>query len=66
MHEACYCGRTGQVEDLKPIVDGEGAEALGCRGRGHREHLLWLLAEARGPLLQEAKRRDRGPRRVAA
>lgn len=66
MHEACYCGRTGQVEDRKPIVDGEGAEALECRGCGHLEHLRWLPAEARRPLLREAKRRDRGPRRVAA
>jgi hypothetical protein len=66
MQEACYCGRTGEVEDRKPIADDEGAEALECRGCGHLEHLRWLPAEARELVLREARCRDRGPRRVAA
>ncbi len=66
MQEACYCGRTGEVEDRKPVTDDKGAEALECRRCGHLEHLWWLPVEARGPVLREAKRRDHGRRRVAA
>ena len=27
MLEACYCGRTGELEDRKPVTDGDGREA---------------------------------------
>jgi hypothetical protein len=60
MQEACYCGRTGEVEDRKPIADDEGAEALECRGCGHLEHLRWLPAEARE--LVPARGEVQGPR----
>jgi hypothetical protein len=57
MLEACYCGRTGQVEDREPVLDGEGVEALRCPRCGHLDRLEWLSEMDRNTFLSEAKRR---------
>jgi hypothetical protein len=42
MLETCYCGRTGELEDRKPIIDDDGREALECPRCGHLDHLSWV------------------------
>jgi hypothetical protein len=46
MKESCYCGRTGDVEDREPVLDGEGKWALRCPNCGHLDYLAWLSEEA--------------------
>ena len=60
MVETCYCGRTGNVEDRRPVRDGDGREALECPECGHLDHLSWLSAEARDGVFVEARRRADG------
>ncbi len=57
MKEACFCGRTGDVEDRLPVVDGDGRRALECPDCGHTDYLEWLPQESRSPILEEAERR---------
>jgi hypothetical protein len=63
MVETCYCGRTGELEDRKPVIDDDGREALACPRCGHLDHLSWLQ-EPEG-VFDEARRRS-GERRVFA
>ena len=62
MVETCYYGRTGELEDRKPVID-DGREALECPRRGHLDHLSWLQ-EPEG-MFEEARRRC-GERRMFA
>lgn len=66
MQEVCYCGRTGEVEDRIPVIEGEGG-ALRCPNEecGHVDQLLWLSPENRRLAMEEAERRY-GLRRSAA
>ena len=63
MLETCYCGRTGELEDRKPVIDDDGREALECPRFGHMDHLSWLQ-DPEG-VFEEARRRS-GERRVSA
>ena len=64
MQESCYCGRTGEIEDRKPVVDGDGRATLECPDCGHVDHLSWLPADARDRLFAEAERRTYGGRKM--
>lgn len=57
MQEACYCGRTGEIEDRLAVRDDDGREALQCPDCGHLDHLSWLQADAREGVFAEARRR---------
>ena len=48
MREACYCGRTGEIEDRGPITASDGGRALRCPDCGHLDSLDWLPEEAAG------------------
>lgn len=63
MQEACYCGRTGEIEDREPVIDGDGRAALECPRCGHLDHLSWLQNPE--PVVEEARRRS-GERKVSA
>jgi hypothetical protein len=52
MKEACYCARTGEVEERKPVYLGDGEHALRCPDCGHLEDLHWLSRAAREPILR--------------
>jgi hypothetical protein len=58
--EACYCGRTGDIEDREPILIDGGIWALRCPNDvcGHLDRLEWLPEEA-GLLLWGEARRER-------
>ena len=64
MREACYCGRSGELEDRKVVVDGEGKEALACPRCGHEDGLGWLPEKNRERVLEVARRRDRESRQA--
>ncbi|WP_047864870.1 hypothetical protein [Rubrobacter aplysinae] len=57
MKESCYCGRTGEVEDRDPILDGRGKRVLQCPECGHGDDLCWLSEEAGRLLWEEAMSR---------
>jgi diadenosine tetraphosphatase ApaH/serine/threonine PP2A family protein phosphatase len=59
MREVCFCGRSGDVRDREPILDGDGRWALRCPSCGHPDYLQWLDEEA-GLLLWGETRRRRG------
>lgn len=56
MQEVCYCGRTGEIEERKPVRGG-GELALRCPDCGHPDHMGWLPEDARRLVLGEAERR---------
>jgi hypothetical protein len=60
MKESCYCGRTGDLEDRDPTLDG-GTRVLRCPGCGHGDDLCWLSEEAGLLLWEEAVRLRGGP-----
>ncbi len=64
MQEACYCGRTGEIEDREPVIDGDGRAALECPRCGHLDHLSWLPNQE--PVFEEARRRSRERQASAA
>jgi hypothetical protein len=57
--EACYCGRTNEIEDWKPILVDGGEWALRCPSEacGHVDRLEWLPEEAGLLTWAEARRR---------
>lgn len=57
MKEACYCGRTGEVEDREPVMNGIGNGALQCTECGHVDDLCWISGEAALLFREEAIRR---------
>ncbi len=67
MHEACYCGRTGEIEDRTPVLDDDGMRALESPDCGHLDRLEWLSDDARTEVFEEAGQRKarRSGRRVA-
>lgn len=54
MREACYCGRTGEIEDREPVSDGADVSALRCPDCGHLDRLIWLPEHARLRTFEEA------------
>ena len=66
MKEACYCARTGEVEERKPVYLGDGEHALRRPDCGHLEDLHWLSRDARKPMLEESARRRLEGRRLTA
>jgi len=65
MKEACFCGWVGEIEDREPILKNDGQAALRCPGCGHLDDLLWLSADARHRILENAGR-DRNVRPLPA
>ncbi|HEX4992594.1 MAG TPA: hypothetical protein VFV45_05125, partial [Rubrobacteraceae bacterium] len=63
MKEACYCGRTGEVEDPEPVYLGDGEHALRCPDCGHLEDLHCLSRDARETILEEPALRRHCPLR---
>ena len=59
MREACYCGRTGEIEDRQPVVDANGERALRCPVEtcGHLDYLRAFSDETRLLVFEEASRR---------
>ena len=57
MREACYCGRSGEVEDREPVVTGAGGQALRGPDCGHLDRLNWLPEDARRRAFGEAELR---------
>jgi hypothetical protein len=66
VREACYCGRTGDLEDREPVYLGEGAHALRCPACGHLDDLTWLGREDREGVLEESARRQLEELRLTA
>ncbi len=55
MLESCYCGRTGEISDRRPVVTEDGERALGCPDCGHLEYLDWLSDDARQKVFEKAE-----------
>ncbi len=66
MRETCYCGRSGEVQERKPITDTHGIEALECPKCGHLDYLSWLPEHTRAHVIADARRRARERRAPAA
>ncbi len=64
MMKACFCGRGGELEGRKLVVDGAGNEALMCPRCGRTDDLGWLSEEVRRAIFAEARRRDRDAKEV--
>jgi hypothetical protein len=65
MRECCYCGRDGELEDRKPILDTTGRWVLQCPECGHLDDLGWLTEEAALMVWGEARHRREGPLEAA-
>ena len=61
MREVCFCGRTGELKDRQPILDGDGRWVLICPECGHKDDLVWLSEEAGLLLWGEARYGQVGP-----
>lgn len=57
MRETCYCGRSGEVQDRKPVTDTDGMVALECPECGHLDYLSWLPEDTRTRVFAETRRR---------
>lgn len=57
MTEVCFCGRTGDLTDRIPIVDGDGP-ALQCPDCGHVDRLRVFGETVRLRLWTRARERD--------
>ncbi|MBA2344432.1 MAG: hypothetical protein H0V83_05070 [Rubrobacter sp.] len=57
MMESCYCGRSGELEDRKVVVDAARKEALACRMCGHTDDLEWLQPGLRAEIFAAARNR---------
>lgn len=68
MREACFCGRTGEVEDREPVTTATGEPAMRCPGGacGHTDRLEWLPVETRRLVVEEAVRRSAARRGTTA
>lgn len=68
MREACFCGRTGEIEDREPVTGVDGRAGLACPGEGcgHTDRLEWLPDDARRLLFLEAARRSAVRRPLSA
>jgi hypothetical protein len=61
MHEVCFCGWSGAVDDRDPVYLGDGDWGLTCPACGHLDRLGWLASVAARSLVAEANRRRRPP-----
>ena len=57
MREICFCGRSGEVEDRKPVSLDSGEQALECPDFGHIDRVNWLSGETRTDIFEEAAKR---------
>lgn len=57
VQEACYCGRSGDIRDRKPVRDSDGRRTLECPDCGHTDYLEWLPEDTGYALWEEAHRR---------
>ena len=57
MQESCFCGRSGDIRDRKPVLDSDGRRALECPDCGHTDYLEWLPEETGFLLWEQAQRR---------
>jgi hypothetical protein len=57
MQEICFCGRSGEVEDRKPVSLENGERALECPECGDIDRVILLPAEARTDVFEEAAKR---------
>ena len=57
MRESCYCGRTGEISDRKPVATDDGATGLACPDCGQIDRLEWLPEDVRKLILEEAARK---------
>jgi hypothetical protein len=64
--KTCFCGRTGEIEDREPLMDGDARRALRCPDCGHVDHLYWFPDDARRLVFEEAERRELAQHRLTA
>jgi len=57
MREICFCGLVGEVEDREPVILEEDERALECPECGDIDRVIWLPAEARTDVFEEAAKR---------
>jgi hypothetical protein len=65
MRESCFCGRSGELEERKSILDAQGVWVLRCPDCGHVDYLNWLSEEAALLVWREARCRHEGQREAA-
>ncbi len=65
MRGSCFCGRKGELEDRKPILDARGRWVLRCSECGHVDDLGWLTEGAALMVWGEARRRHEDPLEAA-
>ena len=58
MHEICFCGRSGELEDREPVLDARTRWMLRCPDCGHLDDLRWLGEEEALMLWGEARWRE--------
>ena len=63
MHEVCFCGRSGEVEEREPVLDSRVRWLLRCPECGHLDDLQWL-DEEQALMLWGAARRRKEPVRI--
>ena len=64
MHEVCFCGWSGAVDDRETSSYlGDGDWGMTCPACGHLDRLDWLASAAARSLVAEANRRRQPPER---
>ncbi len=58
MHDACFCGWSGELADREPVSVGNRTLGLACPACGHLDCLEWLSEKETHLLLAEATRRQ--------
>lgn len=54
MHEVCFCGYGGNLEDRLAVYGGDGEWGLACPRCGHLDRLGWLPLNRRVSILRVA------------
>jgi hypothetical protein len=57
MHDACFCGWSGELADREPVSVGSHTLGLACPACGHLDDLEWLPESTAHRLVEEATRR---------
>ena len=57
MHEICFCGWSGELEEREPVLDSRMRWTLRCPDCGHLDDLQWLDEEKALMLCDAARRR---------
>jgi hypothetical protein len=65
MRESSFCGRSGELEDQEPVLDGQGRWMLRCPDCGHLDDLGWLIEESALMVWGEARGRREDPLEAA-